>query len=164
VNRRRKEFRRACCHGRDHRETAQGIGFDWTGLSYQERMTTAQGPILYAFSILVIFLCVAALYGSWTSPSSTAEGCRWGVGAGGGDHFAGFPTMSIPDRIRRAGLSRRRHSDHPVHQGQLPPRAELTEATLAAGKYRSARSLTSLAFSRHVALAIAPAPAPATPP
>jgi len=46
----------------------QGIGFDWTGLSYQERMATAQGPILYAFSILVIFLCVAALYESWTIP------------------------------------------------------------------------------------------------
>ena len=46
----------------------KGIGFDWTGLSYQERMATSQGPILYAFSILVIFLCVAALYESWTIP------------------------------------------------------------------------------------------------
>ncbi len=46
----------------------QGIGFDWTGLSYQERMATAQGPILYAFSIFVIFLCVAALYESWAIP------------------------------------------------------------------------------------------------
>ncbi|MES9994924.1 efflux RND transporter permease subunit [Desulfovibrio aminophilus] len=46
----------------------RGIGFDWTGLSYQERMATAQGPILYAFSIFVIFLCVAALYESWTIP------------------------------------------------------------------------------------------------
>ncbi|MFZ5572741.1 MAG: efflux RND transporter permease subunit [Thermodesulfobacteriota bacterium] len=46
----------------------QGIAFDWTGLSYQERMATKQGPILYAFSIFVIFLCVAALYESWTIP------------------------------------------------------------------------------------------------
>jgi len=45
-----------------------GIGFDWTGLSYQERMATSQGPVLYAFSIFVIFLCVAALYESWTIP------------------------------------------------------------------------------------------------
>ncbi len=45
-----------------------GIGFDWTGLSYQERMAGKQGPILYAFSILVIFLCVAALYESWPIP------------------------------------------------------------------------------------------------
>ncbi len=49
-------------------KVGRGIGFDWTGLSYQERMATAQGPVLYAFSILVIFLCVAALYESWTIP------------------------------------------------------------------------------------------------
>jgi len=46
----------------------QGLGFDWTGLSYQERMSTSQGPILYAFSIFVIFLCVAALFESWAIP------------------------------------------------------------------------------------------------
>ena len=45
-----------------------GVGYEWTGLSYQERMATAQGPLLYAFSLLVIFLCVAALYESWTIP------------------------------------------------------------------------------------------------
>jgi HAE1 family hydrophobic/amphiphilic exporter-1 len=45
-----------------------GLGYDWNGLSYQERMATAQGPILYFFSVLVIFLCVAALYESWTIP------------------------------------------------------------------------------------------------
>ncbi len=46
----------------------RGIGSDWTGLSYQERMATSQAPLLYAFSILVIFLCVAALYESWVIP------------------------------------------------------------------------------------------------
>jgi HAE1 family hydrophobic/amphiphilic exporter-1 len=46
----------------------EGIGFEWTGLSYQERMASSQGPLLYAFSILVIFLCVAALYESWPIP------------------------------------------------------------------------------------------------
>ena len=46
----------------------KGIGYDWTGLSYQERIATTQAPILYGFSILVIFLCVAALYESWTIP------------------------------------------------------------------------------------------------
>jgi len=46
----------------------QGIGYQWTGISYQERIATKQAPILYAFSILVIFLCVAALYESWTIP------------------------------------------------------------------------------------------------
>jgi HAE1 family hydrophobic/amphiphilic exporter-1 len=47
-----------------------GIGFDWTGLSYQERMASSQAPALYAFSILVIFLVMAALYESWTFPFS----------------------------------------------------------------------------------------------
>jgi HAE1 family hydrophobic/amphiphilic exporter-1 len=50
------------------RKLPQGIAYDWTGLSYQERMATSQGPILYAFSIFVIFLCVAALYESWAIP------------------------------------------------------------------------------------------------
>jgi len=46
------------------------IGFDWTGLSYQERMAKSQAPLLYAFSMIVIFLCLAALYESWTLPIS----------------------------------------------------------------------------------------------
>lgn len=45
-----------------------GIGYEWTGLSYQERMSSSQAPLLYAFSIIVIFLCVAALYESWPIP------------------------------------------------------------------------------------------------
>jgi HAE1 family hydrophobic/amphiphilic exporter-1 len=47
-----------------------GIGYDWTGLSYQERQAGAQAGPLYAFSILVIFLCLAALYESWPIPIS----------------------------------------------------------------------------------------------
>ena len=46
----------------------QGIGHEWTGLSYQERMAGSQAPLLYAFSVIVIFLCVAALYESWPIP------------------------------------------------------------------------------------------------
>ncbi|MBN2290304.1 MAG: efflux RND transporter permease subunit [Candidatus Glassbacteria bacterium] len=46
----------------------QGFGYDWTGLSYQERQSSAQTGPLYAFSILVIFLCLAALYESWPIP------------------------------------------------------------------------------------------------
>jgi HAE1 family hydrophobic/amphiphilic exporter-1 len=46
----------------------QGIGFDWTGLSYQERMAGSQAPLLYAFSVFVVFLCLAALYESWPIP------------------------------------------------------------------------------------------------
>jgi len=49
---------------------SQGIGFDWTGLSYQERQAGSQAAPLYAFSILAIFLCLAALYESWPIPIS----------------------------------------------------------------------------------------------
>ena len=48
----------------------KGIGFDWTGLSYQEQMAGSQTGLLYAFSIFVIFLCLAALYESWPIPIS----------------------------------------------------------------------------------------------
>jgi len=47
-----------------------GIGIEWTGLSYQERMSGAQAPFLYAISILVVFLCLAALYESWSVPTA----------------------------------------------------------------------------------------------
>jgi multidrug efflux pump len=47
-----------------------GIGFEWTGLSYQERLSGSQAPALYAISLLVVFLCLAALYESWSIPFS----------------------------------------------------------------------------------------------
>ncbi|MDD5366656.1 MAG: efflux RND transporter permease subunit [Gallionellaceae bacterium] len=46
----------------------KGIGYDWTGLSFQERMAGSQAPLLYVFSIFVVFLCLAALYESWPVP------------------------------------------------------------------------------------------------
>ena len=57
----------------------QGIGFDWTGLSYQQRMSESQTGLLYAFSILVIFLVLAALYESWTVPISIMLALPLGV-------------------------------------------------------------------------------------
>jgi multidrug efflux pump len=48
----------------------EGIGFEWTGLSYEERRAGAQAPALYAISLLVVFLCLAALYESWAIPFS----------------------------------------------------------------------------------------------
>lgn len=47
-----------------------GVGYEWTGLSYEERTAGAQAPALYAISILVVFLCLAALYESWSVPFS----------------------------------------------------------------------------------------------
>ncbi|HHS9527726.1 TPA: multidrug efflux RND transporter permease AcrD [Raoultella ornithinolytica] len=47
-----------------------GFGLDWTAMSYQERLSGAQAPALYAISLLVVFLCLAALYESWSIPFS----------------------------------------------------------------------------------------------
>ncbi|WP_339845647.1 efflux RND transporter permease subunit [uncultured Halopseudomonas sp.] len=46
----------------------QGVGVAWTGLSYEERISGDQAPMLYALSLLVVFLCLAALYESWSIP------------------------------------------------------------------------------------------------
>ncbi|WP_417789732.1 efflux RND transporter permease subunit [Terasakiella pusilla] len=47
-----------------------GIGLEWQGVSYEEREAGEQGPMLYLLSMIVIFLCLAALYESWTIPVS----------------------------------------------------------------------------------------------
>ncbi|WP_122869712.1 efflux RND transporter permease subunit [Pseudomonas viridiflava] len=45
-----------------------GIGYSFTGLSFEERLSGSQAPALYALSMLVVFLCLAALYESWSIP------------------------------------------------------------------------------------------------
>ena len=45
-----------------------GVGVAWAGQSFQERLSSSQGPMLYALSLLVVFLCLAALYESWSIP------------------------------------------------------------------------------------------------
>jgi HAE1 family hydrophobic/amphiphilic exporter-1/multidrug efflux pump len=47
-----------------------GIGYEWSGLSYEERISGANAPALYAISLMVVFLCLAALYESWSIPVS----------------------------------------------------------------------------------------------
>ncbi len=74
------------------RTLPQGVGYDWTGLSYQERQAGGQTAPLYAFSILIIFLCVAALYESWTIPFVNMLMLPLGVlGAMLATHFRGLP-------------------------------------------------------------------------
>ena len=50
------------------RQLPQGVGFSWTGISFEELRSGAQAPMLYALSVLVVFLCLAALYESWSVP------------------------------------------------------------------------------------------------
>jgi hydrophobe/amphiphile efflux-1 (HAE1) family protein len=52
------------------KELPRGISYEWAGQSYQERLSGAQAPALYAISVLFVFLCLAALYESWSVPFS----------------------------------------------------------------------------------------------
>jgi multidrug efflux pump len=56
-----------------------GIGFEWTGLSYEERAAGAQSGSLYLISMIVVFLCLAALYESWAVPFSVLLAVPLGV-------------------------------------------------------------------------------------
>ena len=51
-------------------ELPLGFGLEWTGLSLQEKLSGSQAPLLMALSLLVVFLCLAALYESWSIPTS----------------------------------------------------------------------------------------------
>ena len=98
----------------------QGIGFDWTGLSYQERMASSQTGLLYAFSVLVIFLCLAALYESWPIPISILLALPLGaIGGVIATSLKGMPN----DVYFQIGLlttlgldHEKRHPDRPVRQ------------------------------------------------
>jgi len=57
----------------------KGVGYEWTGLSYQQRMSESQAGLLYAFSVLAIFLVLAALYESWTFPITVLLALPLGV-------------------------------------------------------------------------------------
>jgi hydrophobe/amphiphile efflux-1 (HAE1) family protein len=70
----------------------QGIGFDWTGLSFQERQAAAQTTLLYTFSILTVFLFLAALYGKWNVPISVLMILPLGVIGG----FAATTLRELP--------------------------------------------------------------------
>ena len=60
-------------------ELPYGFGYAWTGMSYQEKLSGSQAPLLYAVSIVVVFLCLAALYESWTVPFSVLLVVPFGV-------------------------------------------------------------------------------------
>ncbi len=133
------------------RQLPQGTGSDWTGLSYQERQASAQAAPLYAFSILVIFLCLAALYESWPIPISILLALP--LGAIGG--VVASSARGLPNDVycqigllTTLGLTTKnailivQFAKHRVEEGM-----GLIEATLEAAKLRLRPILmTSLAF------------------
>ena len=128
-----------------------GIGYEWTGLSYEEKQAGKQAPALYAISLLVVFLSVAALYESWTIPFVNLLMLPLGlVGAVTAVTLRGLPNdvyLQI-GLLTTVGLSTKnailiiQFIKEQLHQGQ-----ELVEATLAAVKIRLRPVImTSLAF------------------
>ena len=74
------------------KELPAGFGIDWTGQSYQERLAGSQAIYLYAISLIVVFLCLAGLYESWSIPIAVILVVPLGVlGAVLGAHLRGLP-------------------------------------------------------------------------
>ena len=134
-----------------NQELGQGIGFEWSGQSYQERLSGSQAPALYALSILFVFLCLAALYESWSVPFAVMLVVPMGViGAVGATWLAGLSNDVYFQigLLTTVGLSAKNailiveYAQQLQHQG-----ATLLAATLEAVKLRLRPILmTSLAF------------------
>jgi multidrug efflux pump len=128
-----------------------GIGYEWTGLSYEEKKAGAQAPALYAISLLVVFLAVAALYESWTIPFVNLLMIPLGlVGAVvavtlrvlPNDIYLQIGLLTIVGLSTKNAILIIQFIKEQMHQGH-----ELVDATLAAIKIRLRPVImTSLAF------------------
>lgn len=133
------------------KQLPDGIGYEWTGQSYQERLSGSQAPLLYGVSILFVFLCLAALYESWSVPFSVMLVVPLGVvGAVLATHFVGLANDVYfqVGLLTTVGLAAKNailiveFAKHLQEQG-----VELREATLQAVRLRLRPILmTSLAF------------------
>jgi len=128
-----------------------GIGYEWTGLSYEEKQAGKQAPTLYAISLLVVFLSVAALYESWTIPFVNLLMLPLGLmGAVTATTLRGLPNDIYFQigMLTTIGLSTKNAIlIIQFIKAQLQQGHELVEATLAAVKIRLRPVImTSLAF------------------
>jgi multidrug efflux pump len=129
----------------------QGVGMEWTGTSYQERAAGAQTPLLYSLSLLVVFLCLAALYESWSVPTAALLVVPLGIlGTVLASTFRGMErdVYFQVAMLTTVGLSSKnailiiQFAKHYYEEGM-----EIVEATLAAVRDRLRPILmTSLAF------------------
>ena len=133
------------------KELPPGIGYEWSGLSYEERLTGSQAPSLYAISLIVVFLCLAALYESWSIPLSVMLVVPLGVlGAVLANSLRGFPNDVYfqVGLLTTIGLSAKNailiveFAKEQMEQGRT-----MFEAVMEAGRMRLRPILmTSLAF------------------
>ncbi len=129
----------------------QGIGYEWTGLSYQQRMSESQTGLLYTFSVLAIFLVLAALYESWTFPISVMLALPLGlVGGVLASSLRGMPAdvyfqiglLTVLGLTTKNAILIVQFASKHMEQGQ-----GLIEATIEAAKLRLRPIvMTSLAF------------------
>ncbi|MEC5319508.1 multidrug efflux RND transporter permease AcrD [Brenneria populi subsp. brevivirga] len=133
------------------KQLPEGIGLEWTGMSYQERLAGSQAPALYAISLLVVFLCLAALYESWTVPFSVmlvvplgvlgALLATWGRGLENDVYFQ-VGLLTVIGLAAKNAILIVEFANEMNQQGR-----ELVEATLEAARQRLRPILmTSLAF------------------
>ena len=133
------------------RQLPNGFGLEWTGMSYQERLSGSQAPALYAISLLVVFLCLAALYESWSIPFSVMLVVPLGViGAVAATWLRGLENDVYfqVGLLTIIGLSAKNAILIVEFANELHQRGhDLTEATLEASRMRLRPILmTSLAF------------------
>lgn len=128
-----------------------GFDFEWAGLSFEERQSGQQAPALYALSVLVVFLCLAALYESWSIPFSVMLVVPLGIlGAVAASHLRGLPNDIYfqVGLLTTIGLSAKNailiveFARHLYDEGM-----DLMEATLVAARQRLRPIImTSMAF------------------
>ncbi|MHA6787914.1 efflux RND transporter permease subunit [Pseudomonas bijieensis] len=133
------------------KQLPEGIGYEWTGQSYQLRLSGSQAPLLYGISVLFVFLCLAALYESWSVPFSVLLVVPLGVvGAVLATRFSGLSNDVYfqVGLLTTVGLAAKNailiveFAKHLQEQGN-----SLREATLIAARQRLRPILmTSLAF------------------
>jgi multidrug efflux pump len=104
-----------------------GIGFEWSGTSYEERQSGSQAPFLFAVSLVVVFLCLAALYESWSIPFAVMLVVPLGIFGSVLAVDAARPDQrrvlqGRPDRHHRP-VGEERHPDHRVRPRPCRSRA-----------------------------------------
>ncbi len=134
-----------------HAKLPPGTGLQWTGLSYEENQSSGQAPALYALSVLIVFLCLAALYESWTIPLAVILVVPLGiVGALLGARLTGLDNNIYLQvgLITTMGLaSKNAILIVEFAEYQLKEGASCTEAAVAAARLRLRPIImTSLAF------------------
>ena len=99
-----------------------GYGYEWTGTTYQQKLAQGHEGVIFGFAAVLVFLCLAALYESWSIPFAVLLALPLGLfGALLAVYLRNYPVRHLhPDRHRDADRTggQERDSDRRVRQGQ----------------------------------------------